>query len=118
MNKKLATLCLVCAAALSAVLVTQALANGRTNQTPQPEDLPKAVAQLRERVDELERQLKADQKERAKQAEAMKEVDKNMTAVIQRMETLEHKEMANLKRDMAALGRSIDDLNTRVRRLE
>ncbi len=108
---------LVCV--LIAALTAQVFAQGPDKADPsQAEDLPKAVAQLKERVDELERALDLAKKERAKQADTISELSRDTTNLTRRVENLDRNDLAQVKRDVEAAEKSIDDLNKRVRRLE
>ena len=118
MSRHLNTLGWVGVLVITATLVTTTLASDGDGDDKPTKDLASAVVNLQLRVDHLENKLKDAQAERKKLDETLDEVKKNAGDLTKRVERLDRNTVAQIKRDLGDLEDDVDDLKTRVRRLE
>ena len=118
MSKPLVTIGCFGVLVLAAVFVTTAIADDGDPQPEPPKDLAKAVLDLQLRVDHLENKLNAASDARKKQNESIEKLQKESAALDVRLDKLNRNNFAQMQRDIDDIEEEVQDLKTRVRRLE
>ena len=119
MSRNFTTLGWIACIGLAAALVTQAVAQDPGEKgPPDPEDVPKAVAELQDRVDRLERQLAQAKKDRAVLQGELAELSKTTNGLSKRVEDIDRNKFAAIDREIAKTNREVADIDRRLKRIE
>ncbi len=119
MSRNFTTLGWIVCTVLAAALVTQAVAQDPDEKgRPEPEDVPKAVAELQDRVDRLERQLAQAKKDHSALEAELAELMKTTNGLTKRVEDIDRNKFAAIDREIDKTNRTVQDIDRRLKRIE